>query len=193
MYIPRYFEVADQKKILDFIKANSFGQLISLVQGKLFASHIPFLIDREGTALLGHLAKANPQCSIDNQEVLVTFQGAHGYISPSWYNSPGVPTWNYQAVHVYGRCRVTEDARKLEEIVDSLTESNESRLETPWVVEYSAAKLRGIVGIEVEITDIECKFKLSQNRSEEDRAEVIRQLESNGFFELASAMADNER
>ena len=104
MYIPKHFNVSDKEEILAFIKGNSFGQLISLVEGKLFSSHIPFLFRGENQSLLCHVAKNNPQWeNIEGQEVLITFQGPHDYVSPSWYSSPGVPTWNYQSVHIYGK------------------------------------------------------------------------------------------
>ena len=193
MYIPKHFEITDSKTTLAFLKANAFGQITSMVEGKLFASHVPFLATEDGAVLLGHLAKANPQWkSIKNQEVLVSFQGAHDYISPSWYSSPGVPTWNYQAVHVYGFCNIIEDPGQLKEIVEELTTFYESQFSAPWAIEYSASMLQGIVGLKIQVTDIQCKFKLNQNRSEKERFEVIKQLESKDSAELALAMRENE-
>ena len=101
MYIPKHFEVTDKQEALEFIKFNAFGQLISTVEGRLFVSHLPFLVSDDRKSILCHLAKNNPQWKgIEEQEILVTFQGPHDYVSPNWYSSPGVPTWNYQAVHV---------------------------------------------------------------------------------------------
>jgi transcriptional regulator len=118
-------------------------------------------------------------------------QGPHDYISPSWYRSPGVPTWNYQAVHIYGNCRVFEEATKLQQVVDALTEKFESVFEEPWQPDYKASMLRGIVGIEVEITEIQCKYKMSQNRSTEDQIGVIEALGNSGSDQLVKAMQGN--
>ncbi len=193
MYIQKHFEITDTEEILAFLKANAFGQITSMVEGKLFTSHIPFLASEDGSVLMGHLAKANPQWnSIQNQEVLVTFQGPHDYISPSWYSSPGVPTWNYQTVHVYGLCKIIRDSDRLKEIVDALTKFYESQFSAQWTIEYSSSMLQGIVGIEIQVTDIQCKYKLNQNRSDKDRLEVIKQLESKGSSELALAMSEIE-
>ncbi len=192
MYIPRHFEVTDDDQIIAFIEANGFGQLISSVQGKLFSSHIPFLLSSDRLKLVGHLAKQNPQHNdIDNQEVLVSLQGPHSYISPSWYSSPGVPTWNYQAVHIYGLCKVFEDHEKIKILVDSLTRKYESSFQIPWQPDYKASMLGAIIGIEVTIDDIQCKFKLSQNRPAEDKEQVIEQLSKSGSINLASAMRRN--
>ncbi len=159
MYIPRHFEVTDDDQIFAFIEANGFGQLISSVQGKLFSSHIPFLLSSDKQKIVGHLAKQNPQHNdIDNQEVLVSLQGPHSYISPSWYSSPGVPTWNYQAVHIYGLCKVFEDHEKIKFLVDSLTRKYESSFQIPWQPDYKASMLGAIIGIEVTIDDIQCKL-----------------------------------
>ena len=192
MYIPRHFEVTDDDQIIAFIEANGFGQLISSVQGKLFSSHIPFLLSSDRLKLVGHLAKQNPQHNdIDNQEVLVSLQGPHSYISPSWYSSPGVPTWNYQAVHIYGVCQVFVDREKIKLLVDSLTRKYESSFQIPWQPDYKASMLGAIIGIEVTIDDIQCKFKLSQNRPAEDKEQVIEQLSKSGSINLASAMRRN--
>ncbi len=192
MYITRHFEVTDDDHIFAFIEANGFGQLISSVQGKLFSSHIPFLLSSDRLKLVGHLAKQNPQhTDIDNREVLVSLQGPHSYISPSWYSSPGVPTWNYQAVHIYGLCKVFDDREKLKLLVDSLTRKYESSFQIPWQPDYKASMLGAIIGIEVTIDEIQGKFKLSQNRPAEDKERVIEQLSKSGSINLASAMRRN--
>lgn len=189
MYIPQHFEVTDKQQMLTFIKANSFGQLISTVQGRLFSTHLPFIVGRDNHALICHLAKANPQWkNIKEQEVLVSFQGPHDYVSPSWYCSPGVPTWNYQTVHVYGRAHLISDKEALKNIVNNLTEKYESSFSTPWKPEYKETLLGAIVGIEISIDEIQGKYKLSQNRPEIDRKEIITGLESTGSFSLSKAM-----
>ena len=191
MYIPKHFEITDEGEIFAFIQANAFGQLISTVEGRLFSTHIPFLLSSEHKQLLGHLAKPNPQWKdIDGQEVLVTLQGPHDYISPSWYSSPGVPTWNYQAVHVYGTCRAFNDTSRLKQLVEFLTAKFESAFDKPWQPDYQESMLKGIVGIEIEITEIQCKFKLSQNRSSEDRSRVIEALGARGSHQIEKAMQE---
>lgn len=189
MYIPQHFEVTDREEIFAFIKANAFGQLISSVNGRLFTSHLPFLISKDGESLFCHVAKRNPQWEdIESQEVLVTFQGPHDYISPSWYSSPGVPTWNYQAAHIYGKPQLVKEKDKLVNIIHELTGIYESSFEEPWVPKYDGSLLNFIVGIEIKITDVQCKFKLSQNRSEPDRKQVIKELQKNGDSQLSHAM-----
>jgi transcriptional regulator len=189
MYIPNHFQITDEAEIYDFIEANAFGQLISTVENRLYSTHLPVLMDVDHNRLLGHLARANAQWQdIDGQEVLITLQGPHDYISPSWYRSPGVPTWNYQAVHIYGTCQVFHDESKLKQLVDGLTKKFESTFDEPWQPDYPASMLRGIVGIEIEISEIQCKYKLSQNRPAEDQTQVIEALDAGTSSQLANAM-----
>ncbi len=189
MYIPKYFEVTDRQQIFAFIAANAFGQLISNVGGRPYASHLPFLVADDGSRLYAHLAKQNPQIQeLHEQEVLVTFQGAHDYISPSWYSKPGVPTWNYQAVHVYGVCKVIDDSARLKEVIEALTDKYESARAGSWQAEYNPAQLDAIAGIEISIAEVQGKFKLSQNRSDSEREQIIRKLQEVGSGGLAEAM-----
>jgi transcriptional regulator len=193
MYIPKHFEVTDNNEVFAFVEANGFGQLVSNSGGRLFATHIPFALSEDKTKLVGHLAKQNPQIEdIEGQEVLVTLQGPHDYISPSWYASPGVPTWNYQAVHIYGRCKCFSEPEVLRELVESLTGMYESQFAAPWQPQYRPSMLGAIVGIEISVSDIQCKYKLSQNRSQQDQQQVIAQLEANGSHQLAEAMRLNK-
>jgi transcriptional regulator len=192
MYLPTYFEITDSTEIQAFIEANSFGQLVSMVDGKLFSTHMPFLANADCTTLFGHLAKPNPQLiDIDNQEVLITLDGPHDYISPSWYTTSGVPTWNYQTVHIYGVCKRIDEPQKITDIIHALTAKYESAFEAPWQPDYNPAMVGAIVGIAIEITQIQCKYKLSQNRSLQDRQQVIEQLEQRGSLQLATAMRKN--
>lgn len=189
MYIPKHFEIIDEAETSKFIEANSFGQLISLHDKAIVSTHMPFLFDAESRVLVGHLAKGNPQWQqIQGQKVLVTLQGDHSYVSPSWYESAGVPTWNYQAVHIEGIAESFTDPEKLKNVVDTLTEQNESNYPFPWKPDYAASMLRGIIGIEISITSIQCKFKLSQNRSAQDQTNVREQLAHGGHEALADAM-----
>ena len=189
MYVPDHFKVSDQQEIFSFLQANAFGQLVSLEQGRLSASHLPFLPGKDRRSLLCHLARQNPQWqTLEGQQVLVTFQGAHDYISPSWYQNPGVPTWNYQAVHVYGNCRVFDAADELATVVEALTDRYESSFEAPWEPQYREAMLKAIIAVEIDIDEIQCKYKLSQNRPAEDQQGVIEKLDELGSEPLLQAM-----
>lgn len=189
MYIPNHFKITDEDEIFAFLEANAFGQLISIQEGRLTASHLPFLISRKRRQLLCHLARPNSQWrAIEGQQVLVTFQGPHDYISPSWYQSAGVPTWNYRAVHIYGSCRVFGDADELAIVVEALSKRYESGFEIPWKPNYREAMLKAITGVEIQIEDIQSKYKLSQNRPVEDHQRVIDKLEELGSESLVQAM-----
>jgi len=182
MYIPAHFCEDDPNTLADFIDANAFGTLTSVADGKPFASHVPFLYHRAERTLSAHLARANPQWRhfAAAPEVLVMFLGPHGYISPTWYRDAGVPTWNYTAVHVYGTARVVDDVDATARHVESLAARYEQGSESPWVPRYERQRLGGIVGVEIEITEIQGKFKLSQNRSAADRASVVAHLAAHG-------------
>lgn len=192
MYIPEHFHIKDDAEIDRFIEHNGFAQLISTVAGELFATHLPLLYQRDERKLVGHIARANPQWQeLDGERVLVIMAGPHDYVSPSWYTDPGVPTWNYQAVHITGVATSFTDPEQLEGIIRSLTSQYESRFEAPWVPTYEASKVRGIIGIEIAIEQIQCKYKLSQNRSSSERQNVARQLRTAGNRALADAMQNS--
>lgn len=193
MFIPKHFEITEKNEIDAFIENNSFGQLISNSKGRLFSTHIPFLLSRDKMKLIGHLAKQNSQAQdLEGQEVLVTLQGAHNYISPTWYTGSGVPTWNYQAVHIYGRSKLFSDVDALKTVVDALADKYERNRSSPWQSDYPASMLKAIVGFEISIDEIQCQYKLSQNRSEQDQEQVIEQLKSNDSIALADAMVRNK-
>jgi transcriptional regulator len=182
MYIPAAFKVEDRSLLYDFIERYSFATLITTAEGIPFASHLPLLLDREREVLLGHLARANPHWqSFDGMhEGLIIFSGPHAYISPSWYaTSPAVPTWNYAAVHVYGTPRLLE-ADQLSGLLARLVSHYEAGNERPWQYDlpedYRQRMERAVVGVEVPIARIEGKFKLGQNRSEEDRRSMLARL-----------------
>ena len=189
MYIPQQFEVTDKKEIVAFIKESAFGQLISTVNGRLFSSHVPFFLSQDSNSLICHVAKHNPQWEdIEGQEVLVTFQGSHDYVSPSWYNSSGVPTWNYQTVNVYGKPQLVTETEKLKNIVNELTGIHESSFDKPWKPEYKDSMLTAIIGIEIKITEFHCQYKLSQNRSKSDRTKVADEFQKRGSVKLSRIM-----
>jgi transcriptional regulator len=178
--------------------------LVTYGAAGLSANPIPFILDDsqgEFGCLQAHLARANPQWrDFDPKvEALVIFQGAQSYITPSWYPTKQatgkvVPTWNYVTVQVHGMMRVIEDTDWLRRQIDALTALKEQSRPLPWAVEdapipFIQAQLKGIVGIEIPISRIEGKWKISQNRPEADRAGVIEGLEATGDG-VSRAMAD---
>lgn len=191
MYIPQEFKEDSLEILHTVIRDHSFGTLVCAGSEGLVASHLPFLLDPEHGAqgtLVGHLARANGQWRsfTDDAEVLVIFQGPHAYISPSWYESElVVPTWNYVAVHVYGRPRLVEEREGLHGIVQRLVGTYEGSLQKPWSMdrlpeEFVERLSKGIVGLEIPIERIEGKFKLSQNRTSADQRGTIAGLRSQG-------------
>ena len=185
MYIPDHFKETDPACLATLLRDYPFGTLITVHDGLPFVSHIPFLYERrsDGAQVLrGHVAKTNPQWQDlgEKQTALVVFQGPHAYISPSWYESPGVPTWNYAVVHVFGKARLLQDEASLEKLMEELTTVYESNQLNPWKPQLSGERrtrlLGMIVGFEIEAQEIQGKFKLSQNRSTNDRQTVIDHL-----------------
>jgi transcriptional regulator len=186
MYNPRHFETSDIAGMHALMRQHNFAILVTQHGGAPFATHLPFLLDEArgpyGT-LLAHLARPNPQWHdlAAGGEALVIFQGAHAYISPSWYASaPSVPTWNYSIVHAYGTARIVDDRAELYAMMRRLVETHESGFERPWRMDlpedYMERMLRGVVGFELAITRLEGKSKLSQNRDAADRAGVAAAL-----------------
>ena len=186
MYIPSLFNQTDQSTLHEFMRANSFATVVTTQGGKPFASHLPLFLDSttgSQGALVGHMARANPQWHEmqAGAEVLVTFNGPHAYVSPSWYevNALAVPTWNYMAVHAYGIARILSQ-EELVRALHQLVHGYESAYAQPWQLELSELMrekmLGAIVGFEIMLNTIEGKFKLSQNRSVEDRMRVMQQL-----------------
>jgi len=189
MYSPKPFAIEDSATIEAFLAEHGFGQLVSQHQGRLFSTYLPFLYDPKNRTLTGHLARLNPQHQdLSEQEVMVTFSGPHGYISPSWYAVHNVPTWNYQALHIYGRCEVFTDVDRLAAVVRGLTEQHESDQPDPWQADYPASMLQAIIGIKISIQQWHCKFKLNQNRSVADMQGVMAHLNPIKDAELLAAM-----
>jgi len=189
MYVPKHFSVTEQEEIFSFLDANAFGQLISVTDHRPTVSHLPFLVAADRSFLHCHLARQNPHWqTLEGQQVLITFQGPHDYISPSWYQTPGVPTWNYQALHIYGHCRVFHETDALASVVEALSKRYEAGFDKPWKPEYRDAMLKAIVGVEIRIEELQCKYKLSQNRPPRDHQPVIDRLDESGSELLVQAM-----
>jgi transcriptional regulator len=191
MYIPAAFRVDDFDEISAFIGEHSFATLVTFDGEAPFATHLPLLFNKskgEPGVLSGHVARGNEQwqhlqkAAENRSEVLAIFQGPHAYISPSWYKTDlAVPTWNYIAVHAYGTPRLINDAA-LDAQLRAMIEKYESAFPSPWPGDLPQdfwTKLRGaIVGFEIEITRLEGKWKLGQNRSQSDQENVISALEN---------------
>ena len=187
VYLPPAFTETREEILVAHIEQHDFGLLVTQGNAGLIASQIPFLIERRDGKLYleGHIALANPQgADLDGAaDVLAIFAGPHAYISPSWYQAgPAVPTWNYATVHAYGAARRIDDAEWLRNLVDRLSQRHEAREAAPWRMEvlpepYVASMLTGIVGIEIAVSRLEGKFKLSQNRPAADRPRIIAALE----------------
>lgn len=184
MYIPSSYQNTNLDEVKEFIHQNPFGILINQTDGKLWGTHIPFLlIEDEGSAFLrGHISKANLQCKSlsTDEEVLVIFQGPHAYISSSWYKEEEVPTWNYIAVHTYGKIRI-QTMLELEDSLRRLINKHELETRSSLTYDHFSAKtlsqINGILGFEIEITEIQAAYKLSQTR-EEDHPRISKELSS---------------
>lgn len=193
MYTPKLNREEDLPTLHQFIRENPLCTLVTLMGTDLVASHLPVVLhERElGFGVMrGHLARANSQWKNFSPEVqaLAIFTGPQHFISASWY--PGkkihgeeVPTWNYTAVHAYGNLRVIEDPDWLLEHLKSLVDQSEVIAEVPWKVtdappRFISVEMRNIIGIELDITRVEGKWKVSQNRNDEDAAGVVAGLQS---------------
>ncbi len=204
MYQPPHFRDDTRTAQHGLIRTYPLGLLITGGADGLIANLIPLLLDETGAhgTLRAHLARANPQWQAlaEAQDCLVVFQGPQGYVTPDWYASKRehgrvVPTWNYATVHVWGRARVIEDADWLRRQIVDLTALREAPRAAPWAVNdapapFVAAQMRAIVGIEIPISRIEGKWKMSQNRSEADRAGVIAGMRADGETVLADMVAE---
>ena len=204
VYLPPAFTEARPAVLIDHIERHDFGLLVSHGTAGLVASHIPFLVERQGEELhlLGHLARPNPQVEElrRGEEALAIFTGPHAYISPGWYaGGPSVPTWNYVDVHAYGTLRLIEEGAWLRRFLRRLTDRHEAANPAPWRMQdlpeaYLDGMLKGIVGLDITVTRLEGKYKLSQNRPAVDRPRVIAALENRGDADaLAVARLMRER
>jgi len=188
MYLPAHFEESRVDVLHGLIHAHPLGALVTVTAVGLDANHIPFEVDAEpapfGT-LRGHVARANPVWREFSRDVeaLVIFQGPGTYVSPAWYPTKQetgrvVPTWNYAVVHAHGPLRVIDDKAWLRDFVTKLTNRYEAARRDPWQVtdapaEYVDTMLGAIIGIEIPLTRLVGKWKMSQNRPAQDRAGVI--------------------
>jgi transcriptional regulator len=199
--VPAFME--DRQDVLHgLIRSHPLGLLITAGSAGLIANPIPFQLVEDGGhgTLRAHLSRANPQLAdIDGADCLVVFQGPQAYVSPAWYvtkqeTGKVVPTWNYMVVQAHGRGRRIEDPAWLRAQIEALTGAHEAGAAEPWAVDdapadFIAAQIRGIVGVEIPVTQLDGKWKLSQNRSAADRAGVVEGLKAAGYAEVSAAVA----
>ena len=203
MYLPSHFAVTEPEALHELMRAHPLGALITCGELGLDANHLPFEFDAgegEHGILRAHVARNNPlwQEVKEGDEVLVIFKAVDGYVSPSWYPSKQahhqqVPTWNYAVVHAHGRIRVRDDARFVRRLLASLTRVHEAAEPAPWKMadaprDYIEAMVQAVVGIEIEVSQLVGKFKLSQNKEEGDRQGAVDALQAKGQTALAAAM-----
>lgn len=189
MYIPNAFKMNELAEKHQFIKEFGFAVMISSVDG-LLATHLPFVLkadEGEQGMLYAHCAKANPLWkNLEGQNVLVIFTGPHSYISPSWYSSkPAVPTWNYTAVHAYGAATLLNAEDTLKAVDDTVEKYEPKLLVKRDIVtdQFKQKLLSGIVGFKIELTNLEGKLKLGQNRSKDDQSGIYNALSSSDKYE----------
>jgi transcriptional regulator len=202
MYLPEAFREDRPDVLHDLIRAHPLGLLISAGPGGILANPVPFLSYPEEGVLRAHVARANGQWRelATAPDCLVVFQWPAAYVTPSWYASKAehgkvVPTWNYAVVEARGRARIVQDAGWLRRQIDDLTAAREGGRPAPWAVAdapepFVAAQLRGIVGVEVALTALTGKWKVSQNRPEADRAGVAAGLGAEGDAAMARLVAE---
>lgn len=187
MYLPAHFKMDELAAIHAAMRASRLATLVTATSDGLLATPLPLILDEnegEHGTLYGHVARPNPQWNTPAiGEAMAIFAGPDAYVTPSWYATKAehgkvVPTWNYVAVHAYGRAEFFEDADRLLAVVTRLTSLHEQSRDEAWQVsdapaDFIKAQLRGIVGFRMPITRIDAKRKMSQNRKLEDRAGVV--------------------
>lgn len=184
MYIPSFNSFTDRQEAINFMERYSFATIVTDVNGIPEATHLPFLVKQENDKLflLSHFAKANPQSAqVFDKMSLVIFTEPHAYISPKHYEKEeNVPTWNYIAVHAYGKARIIEDEDKKAELLKHTIEYYDTGYLQQWEKlsdHFKSKMMKGIVAFEIEVTDLQAKKKLSQNRTEKEKENIIHSLE----------------
>lgn len=201
MYTPKHYLTTDKEEILNFMRSYSFATIVSAKNNFPTATHLPFVItENENEIILtSHFAKANSQwIEIVENSVLVIFAEPHAYISPKHYDSEiNVPTWNYMAVHVYGRGEIITDQDKSFFVLDTMINNFEKEYKTQWdklPLDYKVKMLNGIVTFQIIVKDIQAKKKLSQNKKETERQKIISAFEkskNNNENKIAELMKQN--
>ena len=209
LYVPSSFEPGDRAAAARLVHDHPFATLVTPADPEPLISHVPLLLqptsEPHGT-LVGHVARANPHWrAAAGVESIAVFHGPHAYVSPSWYADPAamVPTWNYATVHAHGPLEIVDDAAEARGVLEALVHRFESDRESPWSLAMPEAKLASLVGaivaFRIRIRRLDVKFKLSQNRTRDDRSRVIRALDASGDADALAtarwmrAYADPER
>jgi transcriptional regulator len=201
MYIPAHFSV-DDASATEFLASIEVADLVTVTGDGLVATFLPLIFDPERGehgALLGHVARSNNQWKLEaHGEAMVIAHGEDAYVTPSWYATKKehgrvVPTWDYTTAHVYGELQIHDDPAWVGALVRRLTERHESRRAKPWSVDdmpekFHEGQLRAIVGVELQVSRIEVKFKMSQNRSDADISGVVSGLEEDGLSDVAATV-----
>ncbi|HUX22414.1 MAG TPA: FMN-binding negative transcriptional regulator [Spirochaetia bacterium] len=204
MYVPKHFSVTDQATIRDFIENHAFGTLVTAVEGRPIASHLLFAVSDEQDSLVlsGHMARANVQWKglRADSEVLAIFQGPHTYVSPRWYASKSVPTWNYLAVHAYGFPQIISDLDELRTLLTELVDRNEGSQAggAPFHLDdlpdtSVEGMMKAVVGFRIRVASLEASYKLSQNRTQGDRDTVVEGLLRRGDDDSRAVAAAMKR
>jgi transcriptional regulator len=202
MYVPKLFGNASPQEAEEIVEKYSFATLIIHGDDKLELSHLPLVLDGTlaGGVLRGHMARANPQLALctERNRAIAIFHGPHAYVSPSWYANPGVPTWNYIAVHCHGSIHLEDTTLALEKALKMMLNKYEST-DDGWSIDdlpsdQIALAMSAIQSFYINIERVETKFKLSQNRSQVDRERVIERLSgSESNADLVEWMARQSR
>jgi transcriptional regulator len=202
MYIPQYNLVTDQSEIVAFMKRYNFAAIITTSNNEIIASHLPFVIEEENGKIIlyAHYAKSNLQWKhVMENRLLVIFAEPHAYISPKYYEHEiNVPTWNYAAVHAYGKTELIESNKGIIDILERSMDFFEPVYKEQWKnlpEDYKQRLLKGVVGIKIYVTELQAKKKLSQNRTENERQNIIESFSRSNNTnekEIAELMKNNK-
>ncbi|QHS57247.1 FMN-binding negative transcriptional regulator [Mucilaginibacter sp. 14171R-50] len=183
MYVPKHFHLSDQQEAISFMQQYSFATIVTMMNGIPEATHLPFLVEQRGenVVLVSHFARANPQSrAVFNEKSLVIFTEPHAYISPSNYEKElSVPTWNYLAVHAYGKATLIDNEAQVAQLLEKMIGFYEAGYRAQWdklPEDYKLKMMNGITAFEIVVEDLQGKKKLSQNRTETERQNIINSL-----------------
>ncbi len=203
MYIPKHFEEKDLNEIEALIREFGFATLVSIEDGLPWATHLPLELEKTATGewlLHGHISKANPQWKdfATMSDVLAIFMGPHSYVSPSWYNHKNVPTWNYKAVHLYGKARIIEGDELKNMLHKIMARYENAHAEKPLKfddlpTDMLQKDLNGLVGFEIKVERMEAASKLSQNRDAESYTNVMEHLKKMGAYDADKVAEEMEK
>jgi transcriptional regulator len=196
IYLPKHFTINDRAVLREVMEDHPFATLVSTVDGEPCFTHLPLVVRESGAALtlLGHVARANPHGRRlrEGDAIVAIFQGPNGYVSPRWYTTrEAVPTWNYIVVHAHGSVHVVDDSAGKERILKALIDVHDPEYRAQWDVElteeFRERQKGAIIGLQIAVERIEGKFKLSQNRHPQDRANVVSAMDEGGEAEQEMA------